>query len=141
MQTNNMREIKFRAWDKQNEEMIDVGTLCMFTDGSVMVNEDMPTHFQQVELLVLIQYTGLKDKNGVEIYEGDIVMHEKWNGETGRVDSPLMYEVCWSGDFAGFRMYGEGNDGTEDVVSTGMSGDEFRVIGNIYENPELLTDK
>ena len=61
-----MREIKFRA--VYSNGIIPVGKLEFFTDGSIHINELLPHHHY-----ALMQYTGLKDKNGKEIYEGDIV--------------------------------------------------------------------
>jgi len=71
------------------------------------------------------QYTGLKDKNGTEIYEGDIV--KQFNG--------LTAECKWDSQFAGFVYDKEG------MVDVESSHNCVEVIGNIYENPELLEDK
>ena len=73
----------------------------------------------------LMQYTGLRDKNGTEIYEGDIVHeHDEW-GEDGRFEVEFSYNGFW-------LKYREANEfGFGDP-------DEMEVIGNIFENPELL---
>ena len=114
-----MREIKFRAWSKKDETMLSAeqvwGVLSMALElGGMGVLRE------QVELM---QYTGLKDKNGKEIYEGDVVVcHEyKWVME---YDCPgeTVEGVCYLGFGFPTRAYPEGAE----------------VMGNIYENPELL---
>ena len=67
-----------------------------------------------------MQYTGLKDEKGTEIYEGDVVSNEAPGGFRG----PMVVE--WVDDCFGFNLY---------------SGGKYTVIGNIYENPELLDKK
>lgn len=75
---------------------------------------------------VLMQYTGLTDKNGKEIYEGDIVKSEQW--------TPEIYRVWFSR--GGFCF---SNDTTDiEYVNDAKYLEQFEVIGNIYENPELL---
>ncbi len=115
------REIKFRIWDKFNKKMyfqneISVGILP--EDFYVIENLDGKI-IVQPESAILMQYTGLKDKNGKEIYEGDLLKSLTYN--EGDID-----EVIW-----------------EDALSIEpflyyMQPDDFEVIGNIYENPELL---
>lgn len=96
-----MREIKFRAWDTKRDRMMSTGF--RFDD----------------ERYDVMQYTGLKDKNGKEIYEGDVVA-DGYHDKYGR------YEVKWHG--VGWNF-----------VST--DGRELEAIGNIYENPDLIGDK
>ncbi len=122
------RQIKFRAWDKEKGYMVDpcAGYLIEF-DGDCWYNlgtEDLKDNLlNQTEILVLMQFTGLKDCNGVEIYEGDI--------------------FCAPHDFGpgGFsvRTSSVPTDHYMDIQWQYWNLDELKVIGNIYENPDLLT--
>lgn len=112
-----MREIKFRAWCKLDEILYDWER----------VKKEFTLEYFDDRGLIFQQYTGLKDKNGVEIYEGDIVNHY-WSNEVGEsfchktvIKNPFDYK-------ANEAMYFNYCDGLE-------------VIGNIYENPELLKTK
>jgi hypothetical protein len=108
-----MREIKFRAWDGDKKIITQPQDLsCCRSSWSWLGLKDMP----------LMQYTGLKDKNGKEIYEGDICF----------IDNIQNFEVIWSR--IGFWFKRE--DGELFVLTPQNAWIE--VIGNIYENPELL---
>lgn len=127
---------KFRAWDKRMKVMIDVAVLHFAKDGKVNGIEYWETpydlkayHARNIELM---QSTGLKDKNGVEIYVGDIVRNDK--GEIGRVaylkqEAGFVVVLPKSDYRLGHRNTGEPYD-----VASG-----HEVIGNIYANPELLS--
>ncbi len=135
------REIKFRAWDKKGKQMID-WPVNVYTDedgpwwsadyiderGSTIGSFDGKTG-------VLMQFTGLHDKNGVEIFEGDIL---KLICDCGQEEITEVYF-----DDGAFLV--EANFGEFDLQPIGWaiyhwnnSGTEFSVIGNIYSNPELL---
>lgn len=112
-----MKNIKFRAWDKINEEMIPWGRLL---NGYNLRNVFMGP---EMSGLILMQYTGLKDKHGVQIFEGDIVIL-CWSDEVGEshwgkviVKNPFEYTPEESRYF----IYSDG----------------IEVIGNIYQNSEL----
>ena len=110
-----MREIKFRAWDKENKEMVEVELLgkriLLIKNGE----------WENIEDFEVMQYTGLKDKNGHEIYEGDIVRcygGAYWNG---------IYEYNYVIEVRDIRDLNE-------IVHS----ENVEILGNKYENPELL---
>lgn len=120
-----MKDLKFRAWLKNEKKIYYVETLDFDTKEAYLCLAGL-YEFNEIELM---QYTGLKDKNGVEIYEGDIV---EWCGNKMEIfwgtDIGFGYGFCWR-NVKGNSYYHES-----------MTGfiDEYEVIGNIYENPELL---
>lgn len=108
-----MREIKFRAWDKNAKKMY-YGKEEFFDDmiGFRFEHWDINTNRKDI---ILMQYTGIKDKKGKEIYEGDIVKSDYRRG---------CNVVEWRKKEAQFSIGGYGNSWT--------------IIGNIYENLELI---
>lgn len=113
-----MREIKFRAWNSIDKCMCDNSTTLTNLRGFIKSKHYHP-----------MQYTGLKDKNGVEIYEGDVLTHEDFCDEA----CDMIVEMDERGCFV-----------ARDKVNASdfiyVDDLDFVVIGNIHQNPELLSD-
>ena len=135
------RIYKFRAWDNKNKKVTngfdrrytlyigfegDIDEYCSENDGS--------REMQSVEDLELMQFTGLKDKNGKEIYEGDIVKIFNWGRANNKVIG--IAEIKWDVDELGWRIEPTFDIDTYDLIEKALYYCE--VIGNIYENKELL---
>ncbi len=132
-----MREIKFRAWwhtdtpdyyrgKRTNpDKMLQVGDDC-----GTKHPLDCCVYACQGQSVILMQFTGLKDKNGKEIYEGDLLLVRLQDYGCPKVD---VFQVIWNTTNARFKLTDRNGDpwGFDDTNS-------MEVIGNIYENPELL---
>lgn len=140
-----MRPLKFRAWNKKEGMFIPYfhGTL-----GNVVENEsiyyskeafekDMSTDGFGDYPTTLMQFTGIKDKNGKEIYEGDILKYRFEDKEEINSLSTGIVEVIWSDLSLGFRVTDHDEHYTFEIWDDPEMW-EFEVIGNIYENKELL---
>lgn len=122
-----MREIKFRAWFKNENEIKKVAINNIYEGNRTHLHlSPMPlSDYRPIELM---QYTGLKDKNDQEIYEGDI-LKEYYEGE------PDILVVSFED---GCFMVRQINTPNADYTLNGCDLGNTLVIGNIYENPELL---
>lgn len=125
-----MIEIKFRAWDKVGKKMWKVSSMKFFGekgDFDLQVEGNEDEEWEKEPEFIVMQYTQMKDKNGREIYEGDICQ-DYYCGDH-------LYK---SG--AGEVVFDEGafsvKEATE-LTSAEISNLEYRVIGNVYQNPEL----
>jgi uncharacterized phage protein (TIGR01671 family) len=137
------REIKFRAWHKKKNKMYQVYRMCFadyqegvfyyskpYADGRSINAETGDKD------IIIMQFTGLKDLHGKEIYEGDVVRTP--------ASADNLWEIYWHNN--GFCLGRKRKDKSvpdwptdeNGYVCYGRSWDDIEVIGNIYENPELL---
>lgn len=127
-----MREIKFRAWDRKFKKW----TSYSIDDGLLMFYDDHAECWEigrEGERFILCQYTGLKNINGEEIYEGDIVKavsFSKWIGVAKYSDENQAFIF----DDLDKKYRGKS------TVFMNQFDDGFEILGNIYENPELLEE-
>ena len=126
-----MRSIRFRAWHKRYNRFIVLEKIHFGENGPKAVyerDELSPTtpYIYSIEWIELMAYTGLKDKDGKEIYEGDILT---WGNN-------VIAKVYYADDLAMFRCSVKG---TEEFDLFAFN-QEASIIGNIYENKELLDD-
>lgn len=123
---------KYRAWDKNDKKMRQVETISFLTDfiECKLDSNDDPVKYHDVMCVplakseyILMQSTRLKDKNGVEIFEGDVL-----------VEGYGFYLVIWSEEESGFILT------AEDFCLPMTSARNMKVCGNKYTNPELLKE-
>lgn len=115
-----MRELKFRAWDGDRmQEVLSLG----INECYISTNK----YCGDIDGYVIMQYTGLKDTHGKEIYDGDFLRFKHLENYAHDIQFVSMSDCCW---------------GTEEYAFFEMMERSyiFEVVGNIYENPELLTE-
>ena len=121
---------KFRAWDKELQTMLDVSLIDF--KKSVLIGEHWEfgeTNFINFDEIELMQSTGLKDKNGKEIFEGDILKSNKYTTSVFYERGAYCVKFCRTTN----------TTVTMNVISF-IEKYKTKIIGNIYENPELLED-
>lgn len=140
-----MREIKFRAYDKHTKIMLPIVDIIKFTKSeAINIMRDgaygVGINIQYQPQIELMQFTGLHDKNGKEIYEGDVVKVNAHSYDFGfekdRIGEIRFIEGCF-----GFYKQLSEKEYLFNELSTESGYGEleyYEVIGNIYENPELL---
>lgn len=121
---------KFRAWDDKRSKMLNglprqEIAFTTFENGFTL--GEISSYPHNGERLILLQCTGLRDRNGTLIYEGDVVEHNLWGKGV----------VIW--EMGMFRVDGEPFRNEHDVVLGDHQLQRTKIIGNIYEHPNLLT--
>lgn len=146
-----MKEIKFKVWNKEKQEMYFTDISDNITSSNsimecrigldamgwyVAIRGFNEEEFTEINNFELIQYTGLKDINGVEIYEGDI--QENNTGKSIIKIGKTTFNTYGSNDhYECLCVYEEFINGETQILTKNNIG---KVIGNIYENLELLTE-
>lgn len=125
-----MNNLKFRAWDKANKEMLKIEVLDFFFKEIRVLKNNGSRFSMKFEDVEIMQSTGLKDKNGVEIFEGDILTDEGmfggdcWDYATIKFDkTDYTYYLNWE---------------NEQICESITESESYTVAGNVYENKELL---
>ena len=145
-----MRELKFRAWDKKDKFFIDNGALQFGADGKIYYinagleyGEPVLEREDITDEVIVEQYTGLKDKNGKEIYEGDVIGYYSERGVLIGKDEVIWMDDCLCFGTREIERGGPCNGLIEPIGDDGADyiSAECEIIGNIHENPELLEEK
>ena len=142
-----MRKIKFRGFTVNEEKFNNgkdgwiYGNLSVLDDGTVDIQDINDNNwFKAVNPESVGQYTGLKDKKGKEIYEGDILTIPEWLiNDNQKVCICIYDQENTVSDIIGFGLYTQdGYSGKFKILVNSDEWDEFEVIGNIYDNLKLL---
>jgi len=124
-----MYHLKFKAWNAGNNEWMASKDICIYLDGSIAVfdNKPLPPDIfpKYYPLITICQFTGQYDKNKKDIYEGDLVLNDDY-----------IYEIVYRVGFAKFVAHRNG----ENISWPLGEGEVVKVIGNRFENHELIGD-
>lgn len=141
--TDELREIKLKAWNKATKKMYEVIKIDFYNEKVGYLFADPITQGEAIGYfkfsdIDLMGYTEFKDKNGVDIYEGDILEFTVFDCYAGDYQYRGFLEVDKYGKFIKTDLNNDEFTKVFDFVDVVVNDDELTVIGNIYENPELL---
>jgi uncharacterized phage protein (TIGR01671 family) len=122
-----MREIKFRFWDDSLNEFVNITATCSLNIKKMIQGKE--------NNIILSQFTGLKDKNEKEIYEGDIVIYNRGVGNWTGQRMSTTHEIIFTDEVFAFVM----KYGSSYIKLRKHWNYIYEVVGNIYENPQLLS--
>ena len=151
LKNETMREIKFRAWDKKRNRMINhirnidfaLGNICSEYDLDIVGGQNSGNYYRGFEHIEIMQYTGLKDKNGKGIYEGDI-LNVKTTFENNMADQRFQQQTqvevgykngCFIDNNTETPLYKKIRTISSFPINIWT---DYKIIGNMYENPELI---
>ncbi len=134
------RNIKFRAWDKDSSEMYYTENHPVedmyfdFKNNNIVLLSPIEDDFAEERDCIIMQYTGLIDKNGVEICEGDIVVYDRGVGNWTGKRMATIHEIVFNDEVFAFVMKYDSSY----IKLRKHWNYIYEVIGNIHENPELI---
>ena len=127
-----MREIKFRAWHSEMERMYygKLDDMQWRSEVSAVTKSDIDENYSSFNVM---QFTGLKDKNGKEIYEGDVVEYETYNGKfIGKIvfEAGMFIMAC--------DKFADSYKALSDFSNSEEWCEELEILGDVHQNPDLL---